>query len=120
MNTIRQGDVLLVKTDKLPEGCKEVPHVGGAIVLAFGEVTGHKHQIADWKDAGRLARNALHGAKVRARLLEAPNGARFLEVVKPVTLKHEEHSPAKIAPGLYELPAQMEHSVGNIPRRVAD
>lgn len=125
MKTIRQGDVLLVKVDALPAGCTEVPHVNGAIVLAFGEVTGHAHKIADhvdaarMKDAGRQARNALHAAKVRARLLEAPNGTRFLEVLKPVNLKHEEHSPVEIPAGIYELPTQMEHTAERM-RRVAD
>lgn len=119
MDVIRQGDVLLVRVEKLPEGCKEIPHINGAIVLAFGEVTGHKHQVTDWQDSGRIARNAIHATKIRARLLEK-DGARFLEVVKPVTLKHEEHSPAKIAPGIYELPAQVEHTADKIVRLVSD
>lgn len=123
MKIIRQGDVCLVKVSKLPEGCTEVPHVNGAIVLAFGEVTGHAHKIADWqdaarmKDAGRQARNVLHAT--RARLLQSPNGTRFLEVTKPVTLKHEEHTAHEIPAGIYELPQQMEHSAERM-RRVAD
>lgn len=113
----RQGDVLGIRVAALPEGCKEVPHVDGAIVLAFGEVTFHKHQIADWSDAGRQARNALHSAK--ARLWQDKSGARFLEVVKPVMLRHEEHSPIEIPAGVYELPVQMEHTAERM-RRVED
>lgn len=119
MKLIRQGDVLLVPVKTLPEGCKDVPLNNGRIVLAFGEVTGHAHAIADWEDAGRLARNAVHKSKTRARLVEAPNGQRFLEVTKPVTLSHEEHTAHKLPAGLYEIPVQMEHSAERMTR-VAD
>lgn len=124
---LRQGDVLVVPADKLPDGCKDITPDKGPIVLAFGEVTGHSHAIADhvapkskasMKDAGRIARNVL--ARMRARLLEAPDGRRFLEVTKPVTLRHEEHSPHKIPSGLYEIPLQMEHTTERVLRRVAD
>lgn len=41
METKRQGDILLIKVEELPRGVNEV----GDKVLAYGEVTGHKHQV---------------------------------------------------------------------------
>lgn len=42
----RQGDVGLIKVANIPATAKEVKHDG---VLAYGEVTGHKHQLTDGK-----------------------------------------------------------------------
>lgn len=42
----RQGDIGILKFDKLPEGVSEVKHDG---ILAYGEVTGHKHQLVGGK-----------------------------------------------------------------------
>lgn len=120
MKILRQGDVCLVPVSSIPTDCKEVPLVDGAIVLAFGEVTGHKHQIADWKGAAKIAKDAIGLAGRRARLLIAGNGERYLEVGTTVTLKHEEHTPHKIPAGFYKLPVQMEHTTERVLRRVAD
>lgn len=119
MKTIRQGDVALVPVKALPSGCTEIPLVKGRIVLAFGEVTGHAHAIADWKGAGKLAKDAIGLAGRRARLLADKDGNRYLEVGAPVTLKHEEHTEHVIPSGLYEIPDQMEHTAERM-RRVAD
>jgi hypothetical protein len=129
---IRQGDVLLVPVVSIPDGCKEVPYEGGRIVLMHGEVTGHAHAISDhinntvsessaggWAEAGNIAMNAIARASSRARLLEAPDGVRYLEVNLPVTLRHEEHTAHVIPKGLYDLPVQMEHTAERM-RQVRD
>ena len=49
----RQGDVLLIPTDSIPEGTKPAKRDSrGRLVLAEGEVTGHAHVILD--DAATL------------------------------------------------------------------
>lgn len=124
---IRQGDVLLTPVSAIPAGCTEVPHDKGRIVLAYGEVTGHAHAIADHVvakpmtpgAADEMAEAAIARAKTKARLLTAPSGERFLEVTEPVTLRHEEHDPHVIAPGFYQLPQQMEYTPAEL-QRVAD
>lgn len=121
---LRQGDVLLAPVSAIPEGCIEVPLEGGRIVLMHGEVTGHAHAIADhtpanWARAGEIAKQALGLAGRRARLLQAPNGTRYLEVAEAVTLRHEEHTEHRIPAGYYELPVQMEHTAERM-RRVED
>lgn len=126
MKTIRQGDVLLLLVAALPANCTEVPHHGGRIVLAYGEVTGHAHAIADHRvrhdltpAAGEIAEAAIARAKSKARLVVAPTGERFLEVTETVHLTHEEHTAHAIPPGIYQLPTQVEYTPAEL-RRVAD
>lgn len=99
---MRQGDVMMELVDEEPKGLKTLK-AKGAVVLALGEVTGHMHQV----ESG-------------AALLEHPKTkARFLRVVKPTALKHEEHAPVKLKPGLYRTWIQRVYSPEKI-RRVED
>lgn len=106
----RQGDVFLNKIEKLPElETKEIYSVGGQseaghIILAFGEVTGHKHAIH--------SKNAI--------LFKAKHENKFfLMVMKPVDLIHEEHSTITLPVGNYEVIKQREYAPGKI-KWVAD
>lgn len=104
----RQGDVLVRKVDKIPEAAKLEPKAA-RVVLAYGEVTGHAHAIAQ-----ALARAyTMEQAGIAAR--------RFLEVVgkRGAQLRHEEHAPIALPPGLYEITIQREYSPEAI-RNVAD
>jgi hypothetical protein len=123
--TIRQGDVALVKVDKLPEGCELVPNQESKIILAWGEVTFHHHRIEDHVihatpgAAEEIAEAAISRAQAKARLWKSPNGETFLEVRETVHLTHEEHSAHAIPPGIYKQPTQVEYSPAEL-RRVAD
>ena len=102
---IRQGDVLAVKVPVLRTGnVVEPPAPDGSIVLAHGEVTGHRHRFEFMADAKLFS-----GGPVRQ-----------VEVVKPATLLHEEHTPPVVGPGIYDLPKQVEWTDANEPRAVAD
>ena len=122
---IRQGDVLLHPVASLPDNCAQIGLDKGRIVLAYGEVTGHAHAIADHglrktdhEAAHEIAEAAI--ARAKARLWRSPDGARFLEVVEPVTLTHEEHTAHTIQPGIYQLPTQVEYVAPELVRQVAD
>ena len=130
--TIRQGDVALILVADLPSGCQPIePDHDGAIVLAYGETTGHRHAIYDHIDAparadverpaaaDEIAEAAIARASSKARLWRAGNGERFLEVKETVTLRHEEHSTHTLHPGIYKLPTQVEYTAAEL-RRVAD
>lgn len=124
MTVIRQGDVALIPVSQIPNGCKEIAPDGNRIVLAFGEVTGHAHAIYDHvsitnEQANEMAGAAIARAKAKARLLLAPDGSRYLEVVETVSLMHEEHTAHQLKPGFYRLPVQMEYEPSEL-RRVAD
>lgn len=105
----RQGDVLLVLVDSLPEGATEVPRDGaGRIVLALGEVTGHAHAVHE----------------TGAKLWSMPDNEverRFLEITEASALVHEEHQEIHLEPGVYEVRRQREYVSADRPtRRVVD
>lgn len=100
----RQGDVLLERIEKLPNGVKH-QKVKGEIVLAYGEATGHHHAIK----------------KGKVRLYKDPKTqASYVEVAEAIAaLTHEEHKPILLEPGVYKVGIQREYSPQEI-RRVAD
>jgi len=105
----RQGDVLIIATTaELPKQAALVPRDKGRIVLAYGEVTGHAHAIADSD----------------AQLLSAPGTEdRFLQIMASsgVSLQHEEHATITLLPGTYIVRRQREYTSADMaPVRVAD
>jgi hypothetical protein len=102
---IRQGDVLMIAVDAIPNDAVEQPRdESDRVVLAYGEATGHGH--------------ALHEPGVA--MLRAANQEVFLRVLEPSTLVHEEHDRIAIPPGLYRVVRQREWSDADKPTRVAD
>lgn len=100
----RQGDVLVRRVDSIPADVKEIPREDGSIVLAHGEVTGHRHAIA--ADTARFVVNE-------------QTAQRFLDVEKRVALRHEEHGEIRLPVGKYEITIQREYRPADI-RNVAD
>lgn len=89
----RQGDVKIDRVDFLPQGLMLQPTVeDGLNVLAYGEVTGHKHAF-----------NEKH-----VKLYSNDNKLFLVIEGKPATLYHEEHDPITFAPGIYEVRRQRE------------
>lgn len=109
----RQGDVLLIACAAIPDGAKDVTPKG-RIVIAEGEVTGHAHAVYPEVDQERPRAKP----RMPARLWDA-GAERFLQVVAPTALKHEEHAPVQLPPGNYQVVHQREYSPEEI-RRVAD
>lgn len=100
---IRQGDVLLVRRAKLPAAVAELPREDDAVVLAYGEVTGHRHQ--------------LRGPQVT--YFRDTSGHEYVALSAPDRLLHEEHSTIEIPEGVAELGAQVEFEPAAL-RTVAD
>ena len=90
----RQGDVLVerVKGKKAPKGAEAVPLDAGRVVLAYGELTGHAH--------------ALPGELVSMYRWQ---GDVLIEVKAATALRHEEHDPIPLGPGLYKVTRQREY-----------
>jgi len=103
----RQGDILLVPVEKLPDGLTEVPREKGRIILAEGEETGHLHAIAS-PEATFLAEdlNEIEG--------------RFLKVEAEVALTHPEHDTVTLEPGVFEGRRQREYTEAGGISVVAD
>jgi hypothetical protein len=98
----RQGDVLLVSASNAIDGEREPAASDGTIVLAHGEVTGHRHRFMD------------DGSIVASR------AQRQLTLMRASALIHEEHTHIEVPPGRYDLPRQTEWSDDLEPRTVAD
>ena len=87
MQLFRQGDVILLPIQQM-QG-KKLQH----LILAEGEVTGHKHQISDGK----------------AELYEQ-DGTLYLRVFSDTaTLTHEEHKSIQIPQGSWMVRIQREY-----------
>ncbi len=100
MSIYRQGDVLLVPVEDIPEGAKRVRPK--RVIIAEGEVTGHMHELVGGKV--ELFEKA---ESVFARIMAAPE------------LRHAEHATQTIEPGLYRIVRQREYTPSEI-RRLAD
>ena len=108
---VRQGDVYLRPTRSRPSDAAKLVIDQGRVILAYGEVTGHAHQVvAETTDAVSTPPCAL---------FEEPDGSRLLIVDRPCTLRHEEHGPIALAPGAYRVVRQREYSPEAV-RNVAD
>lgn len=98
----RHGDVLVAVVDAIPEGAKKEKDANP--VLAYGEITGHSHRIAE----------------PNAAELWEKDGEKFLKVVADnATLIHEEHKPITLPRGVYKVWQQREYSPREV-RRVFD
>src|SRR5688572_3958625 len=96
----RHGDVLIAAIEAVPEKATQIP----GSTLAYGEITGHSHRIAE--------PNAAELWEVDGRL--------YLKVVVPsATLIHEEHQPITLSQGVYRVWMQREYSPTEI-RRIVD
>lgn len=120
----RQGDVFIRKITKLPTNATtEIPRERGAVILAHGEVTGHAHAISDkhvahFRVTEKTPSALREDVKLRADGQVAP--ITYLKVTdEPCVLKHDEHDPIVIQPGVYEVRRQREYVRGQI-RNVAD
>ena len=114
MTIIRQGDVLIRKTRKKPSAGATHVLDNGRTILAYGEVTGHAHEVIT--EAPPMTGDDAVPAQ---QLFEEPDGTRLLVVRGPVMLRHEEHAPLSIPEGTYEVIRQREYSPEAI-RSVAD
>ena len=87
-------------------------------ILAFGEATGHIHQIR-MKDMLDKAEVTLHMPRFRTAGEDTPHGFEVRE--ETVTLTHEEHKPIDVPPGKYvvRIVREFDHIAGR-SRYVAD
>jgi hypothetical protein len=101
----RQGDVGLIAVTALPSDATPETADGSRIVLKYGEATGHAHAFS---------------LTPAVQTFITPKKERYLRLVEPMTLKHEEHTHIEIPPGVYAIPNQVEWSDEQEPRIVAD
>ena len=124
----QQGDVVMLKVDddyfkdNTRGGMDDVISYNTQSlnnpVLAFGEVTGHKHQI-HMKDMLDKAEVTLHMGYNRKAGMDVPEAFEVCE--ETVILTHEEHKPIELPPGKYivKIVREFDHIAGR-SRYVAD
>jgi hypothetical protein len=100
---VRQGDVLLVPVDEIPDEDGREAETGSRFVLAEGEATGHAHVVLG---EGTLYRPGFGRG----------SAGTYILVEEPATLVHEEHDAIGLAPGAYEVRRQREY-LPPAPRR---
>ena len=98
----RQGDVLIVSAT-IPKEAEPKARDKGRVILAYGEVTGHAHRIADPDGAGAV-------------LLSVAESATFLRLSKGAQLVHEEHATINLPAGEYQVIQQREYRYGESVR----
>jgi hypothetical protein len=96
----RHGDVLIAPIAAIPERARSRP----SPVLAYGEITGHSHRIADPEAAEFFELDGIIFMKVMA---------------ESTTVVHEEHKPITLPRGTYRVWQQREYTPQEI-RRVVD
>ena len=112
---VRQGDILLVRVKQLPQDAQPVQHGKDGIILALGEVTGHRHRI-DSDPAAPVAQE--YRAKKPVPVFDAV-AERFIQVLEKAELRHEEHATIHLPAGNYAVIQQREYFPEEI-RNVTD
>ena len=97
----RQGDVLIIPVESIPEKLDPIGREDGRVVLAHGEVTGHAHAIK--AEGAALFRDP----KLMAVFMTVSGDA-------PVALEHADHATIMIPPGKYQVVRHREYSPGAV------
>lgn len=82
---IVQGDVFFIKTRVIPEEAKTLNRRSAGFVIAEGEATGHAHVIHDDIE------------------LYEKDGVLFIKTAKEAEVRHEEHLPVILSPGIWRV-----------------
>jgi len=114
----RQGDVIIRKVDNIPTNLEKNENI-----LAYGEVTGHKHKIIKgdvevFKGSDRLFINVKSDFAILAHGSDAQL-ARWASGEQLDCPTEDVHAPQKIQKGLYESRIQREYEPDGW-REVAD
>ena len=123
----QQGDVVMFKVDddyfkKNTRGGDNVVEYHGKqsthAIVAFGEVTGHKHQV-NMANMLESAGVTLHMGYNRQAGVDVPDG--FVIQNEGIILTHEEHDPLELPPGKYivRIVREFDHIAGRT-QNVAD
>ncbi len=82
----RHGDLLIVKTEKIPQGCKKRE----TNIILDGEVTGHAHRLNNG-------------------VVFEKDELVYLRVVDKSAVTHEEHKTIELPAGDYQVIRQREY-----------
>jgi len=119
----RQGDVILVPIEQIPEETKKQED----LILAYGELTGHRHKIVcDKGEAEVFEREGTLYLKVNSSSVNLYHGADHeieSQIKAPTEFDYEKndcHKPQQLPNGMYQIRIRRTCSVLGETRRVAD
>lgn len=92
-----QGDILILKIDKLPQGL-ELKQTKKNVIVEEGEVSGHFHKL-----------QVVERSKSTVKMIEKDNGFYFQIEDESVELTHPEHPTITFEPGYYWVGKQYEY-----------
>lgn len=98
VTSYRQGDVLVKKIDKLPEGLKKVEDY----ILAHGEFSGHAHFITSQNHEAVLMEDKDTG-KMYLDIPESVLDAHLEHLLEGTGVWTKEHTKVAIPSGVYEV-----------------
>jgi hypothetical protein len=128
---IRQGDILILSVDQLPDA-PIVPAKRGNLILAEGEVTGHAHFIPSLEAVMLEANDAMRHAAAVAGVADTSTVLGGLRIATATTLYHGtpvqapavphdgDHTFLPLPAGDYVFLAPREYTGESEWRRVAD
>ena len=103
----RHGDLGIIPINELPKNLVEVG--GDDFVLAVGETTGHRHIIVR------------QSPETEIKIYRDSEGRHYLKIEKGnAAIKHEEHKPIILSPGVYFQDVQREFDELEELRKVTD
>ena len=105
-NTAQQGDVILTRINKLPNGSRKIikKNNKGEMVLAEGETTGHYHGIAENKSE-----------------LFTINNVMYMDLKENSILTHQEHKHIELEAGVWQIGIVKEYDYfSKMVRKVVD
>lgn len=130
---VRQGDVLLIKIDALPQDIQIIEPSSGLNLLALGEVSGHAHQIKSKDSIFFAANDNIISLAMRSGMSEPRNIVGGLRIIgddavlwhgtprKNATEPNDpDHEPISLPPGDYLVCLPREYSDEEEFVRVAD
>lgn len=79
---IQQGDTLYFKIEEFPKGLEKQKDN----TIQHGEATGHAHRLVD----GEI-------------FIDPKTKVKYLRLVNPSTVVHEEHNPITLTPAIYRV-----------------
>lgn len=79
-----QGDVFFRRAAGIPKGAKALAKTSRGYIIAEGEATGHAHVVDDDVE------------------LYENDGTLYLRTSKTVEVRHEEHRPVSLQPGIWQ------------------
>ena len=91
---VMHGDVVIERVATLPDNFQELKKSDDD-ALAYGEATGHIHQLFD--------------GEFDLRIDPENENNRVLRIIKPTSLKHQEHMEVLLPPGDYRSRIQREY-----------